>query len=143
MENIGQLFSQISKKLVFDINKKLKEFDLTISQLKVIVVLKEANKNICQKDLSERLNIKSSSLIDSLKILERKDLIRRTPSLENAKYTMVELTDKGRSILSVTNLGKDHTEEMICRTLGFRNTEEMILKFQEVLTNLETHQYYE
>ncbi len=137
MENIGQLIKQISNILINDLNKRLKEYDLTFSQLQVLLVIKEANSKICQKDIANILKIKHTTLLDILKILERKDLVIKNISESNAKYSELSLTKKGKETIDNLDLGKDKTQEMIANTLGYSSVDEMLSKFKEVLKKLE------
>ena len=136
MDNIGQLIKQISNILINDLNKRLKKYDITFSQLQVLLVIKENNK-ICQKDIAEVLKIKHTSLLDILKILERKELVIKNASENNAKYSELLLTTKGKKVLEHLDLGKDKTQELMAKTLGYASVEEMISKFKEVLNKLE------
>lgn len=137
MENIGQLIKQISNKLINDLNKNLKKYDLTVSQLNVLVELNELKKPVCQKDLATTLKVKHTSLIDVLKILERKELIIKAQAIDNAKLSMIELTDKGIYTISSLDVGKDKTEEIIASTLGFESVKDMLIRFNDVLNKLE------
>ncbi len=143
MKNIGQLIKQISNILINDMNKRLNDYDLTFSQLQVLLTIKESANSICQKDLAEKLKVRHTTLIDILKILARKELIRKNTSKINAKYTEINLTYKGIETLQKMDIGKDKTEEMIAKTLGFMSVEEMIHKFDEVLKKLEEGLQYE
>ncbi len=136
MDNIGQLIKQISNILINDLNKKLKDYDITFSQLQVLLVIND-NSKICQKDIAEILKIKHTSLLDILKILERKELIIKNTSENNAKYSELLLTTKGEKVLEHLDLGKDKTQELMAETLGYANVEEMLSKFKEVLNKLE------
>lgn len=136
MDNIGQLIKQISNILINDLNKRLKKYDITFSQLQVLLVIKDNNK-ICQKDIAEVLKIKHTSLLDILKILARKELVIKNASENNAKYSELLLTTKGKKVLEHLDLGKDKTQELMAKTLGYANVEEMISKFKEVLNKLE------
>lgn len=136
MDNIGQLIKQISHILINDLNKRLKKYDITFSQLQVLLVIKE-NSKICQKEIAEALKIKHTSLLDILKILERKELVIKNISEDNAKYSELLLTAKGKEILEHLDLGKDKTQELMAETLGYANVKEMISKFKEVLNKLE------
>ena len=136
MDNIGQLIKQISNILINDLNKKLKDYDITFSQLQVLLVIKD-NSKICQKDIAKVLKIKHTSLLDILKILERKELVIKNTSENNAKYSELLLTTKGEKILEYLDLGKDKTQELMAETLGYANVEEMLSKFKEVLNKLE------
>ncbi len=141
MENIGQLIKQISSVLIRDMNKRLKAYDITFSQLQVLLILKESNNKMCQKEIAEILKITHTSLLDVLKILERKELIEKNISQENAKYNELSLTIKGREIIEHLDIGKDKTQEMMANVLGFSSVDEMLFKFKEVLTKLENGNY--
>lgn len=136
MDNIGQLIKQISNILINDLNKRLKKYDITFSQLQVLLVIKD-NSNICQKDIAKVLKIKHTSLLDTLKILERKKLVIKNTSKDNAKYNELLLTAKGKEVLEHLDLGKDKTQELMAETLGYTDVEEMLSKFKEVLNKLE------
>lgn len=140
MDNIGQLIKQISNILINDLNKRLKKYDITFSQLQVLLVIKN-NSKICQKDIAEVLKIKHTSLLDILKILERKELVIKSISESNAKYSEISLTTKGNETIKNMDLGKDKTQKMMADTLGYSSVEEMISKFKEVLNNLEKGGY--
>ncbi len=141
MENIGQLIKQISSVLIRDMNKRLKAYDITFSQLQVLLILKESNNKMCQKEIAEILKVTHTSLLDVLKILERKELIEKNISQENAKYNELSLTIKGREIIEHLDIGKDKTQEMMANVLGFSSVDEMLFKFKEVLTKLENGNY--
>ena len=141
MENIGQLIKQISSVLIRDMNKRLKAYDITFSQLQVLLILKESNNKMCQKEIAEILKVTHTSLLDVLKILERKELIEKNISQENAKYNELSLTIKGREIIEHLDIGKDRTQEMMANVLGFSSVDEMLFKFKEVLTKLENGNY--
>lgn len=143
MENIGQLIKQISNILINDLNKRLKYYDITFSQLQVLLVIKENNNNICQKDIANVLKIKHTSLIDVIKILERKELIIKNAREDNAKYSEISLTIKAKEIIDNLDLGKDKTQEMMASILGFSNVDEMLSKFKEVLNKLEENEVIE
>ena len=137
MENIGQLIKQISNILINDLNKRLKKYDITFSQLQVLLIIKESNNKICQKDIADKLKIKHTSLLDILKILERKGLVIKTISENNAKYSELSLTKKGHETINNLDFGKDKTQEMMAVTLGYSSVEDMLFKFKKVLNKLE------
>lgn len=143
MENIGQLIKQISNILINDLNKRLKYYDITFSQLQVLLVIKENNNNICQKDIANVLKIKHTSLIDVIKILERKELIIKNAREDNAKFSEISLTIKAKEIIDNLDLGKDKTQEMMASILGFSNVDEMLCKFKELLNKLEENEVIE
>ncbi len=143
MENIGQLIKQISNILINDLNKRLKKYEITFSQLQVLLIMKETNNKICQKEIANQLKIKHTSLIDILKILERKELITKNAREDNAKYTELSLTKKANEMINNLDLGKDKTQEMMANTLGYSSVEEMLLKFKEVLIKLEEGKQYD
>lgn len=137
MDNIGQLIKQISNHLINDLNNRLKDYDITFSQLQVLLVINESNDKLSQKDIADILKIKHTSLIDILKILERKELVIKNINKNDAKCNELELSEKGKVMIENLDLGKDETQEMMAETLGYSSVEEMISKFKEVLKKLE------
>ncbi len=137
MENIGQLIKQISNYLINDLNNRLKEYDITFSQLQVLLVIDESNDKLSQKDIADILKIKHTSLIDVLKILERKELIIKSINKNDVKCNELALSKKAKDMIRHLDLGRDETQEMMATTLGYSSVEEMLSKFREVLNKLE------
>ena len=136
VDNIGQLIKQISNRLINDLNQRLKKYGITFSQLQVLLIIKDHHK-MCQKDIAKKLKIKHTSLLDILKILERKGLVLRGTNDDNANYSELFLTLEGEEVLNKWDFGKDLTQELMAETLGYASVEEMLSKFKEVLRRLE------
>lgn len=94
-----------------------------------------AEDNLLQKDLQDKLKIKSGSISDILIKLEKKGLINRTKCKKDARNMRIILTDLGRKEgnIYVENFNKD-VEELT----AFLTSEERI-EFNKLLTKTLNH----
>lgn len=94
------------------IAKELKDFELSISkaicikhpfkdrslnatQIRIIgYLLRNQNRDVCQKELEQEMNLKKASITGSLDSLEEKGLIVRKTSDEDKRKKFVILTDE-------------------------------------------------
>ena len=81
----------------------MKKYDITARQLEVLDFINELG-SISQKDLSEHLEVKHTTVIELLKKLQEKELINKSQNEENAKYNVIffALTIVG-AILCITH----------------------------------------
>jgi DNA-binding MarR family transcriptional regulator len=93
-ESIGLLSNQTNRKMVRYVNLKLKNYDITLEQWVVLLVLsKEDIMN--QKQLAQKVEKDQPTLARILDILERKNLIERQSIKEDRRSFLVHITDLG------------------------------------------------
>jgi DNA-binding MarR family transcriptional regulator len=80
--------------------KELKEFGLTHEQFNVLRILKGKHPHqMCVKDIAGRMIEKNSNVPRILDRLEEKQLIERSQGAEDARQTVMSLTESGIAIL--------------------------------------------
>lgn len=87
--------------------KELKEFGLTHEQYNVLRILKGKHpEQMCVKDIAGRMIEKNSNVPRIIDRLETKKLVKRSQGSEDARHTVINLTQAGISILesSTSNL---------------------------------------
>lgn len=129
---------QINNMLEANINERLREYGITITQLDVLIYLYRNNdKAVSQKDICEFLKVKHTSLIDVLKRLESKLLIRRTANKDNARFNCVSLTDKAKSLVKSMENNRENMNHIVYS--GFSDDEIRQLEYllNKIINNLE------
>ena len=100
-QDIGFLLKQIGNRLEKNRNLRLREFDVTGTQMDFFLYLYHHRAGqISQKDISDHFGICHTSVIDIMKNLERKEFIRREVNPDNARYRCVSLTEKGETVVA-------------------------------------------
>jgi DNA-binding MarR family transcriptional regulator len=92
------VISRIARQLTRLVDQRLKPLGLTASQLPVLVALKHGEKRT-QKDLVLAAGVEQSSMAQLLARMERDGLIRREPSPDDRRSSLITLTDHALSLL--------------------------------------------
>ena len=74
---------------------------VTLRQFAVLAAIAE-NSGASQSDLVKATGIDRSTLADMMKALEKRDLVRRTPSSDDGRANSVHLTQSGATVLYAT-----------------------------------------
>jgi MarR family transcriptional regulator, temperature-dependent positive regulator of motility len=94
--------------------------DLTPRQLAVLTVISQ-NEGCSQTDIVDRTGIDRSTIADIVRRMQRKDLLERRRTKEDARVYAVKLTDKGRKVLKNADPLAKRVDEKILRALGSRS----------------------
>ena len=108
--------------------------NLTVSQAYVIDFIYniEKNKDIFQKDLEKKFDLKRSSVSLMLNNMEKSDLIQRVPVAEDARLKKIVLTEKSIELNEKISNAIDSIENKLSKDL----TEEEIKVFYRVLNKI-------
>ncbi|MCY6484142.1 MarR family transcriptional regulator [Clostridium aestuarii] len=93
----GYLIHQIAHDFRFKYDKKLEQYNITCSQIKVMRCLWNKD-GITQKQILQQINIKPSSLTKLINILVGKGLVERREDERDARNNLIFLTSKGKKI---------------------------------------------
>ena len=83
------------------INEKLKEYDLTMSQLDVLIhvsIANERGKLIKQRDIEKKLNLTNPTVTGIIHRLELKGLIEKQENSEDKRIKYLFVTQKAKTI---------------------------------------------
>jgi len=94
---IGQWVSLTHNALMRKTTAYLHDFDITIKQFGVLNTLYDENR-LTSRELVERLFSDSSTIMAIVDQLEKKELIRREPHLQDRRIKHLTLTDKAKKI---------------------------------------------
>ncbi len=99
----GFIIAKIHHSMINFHNKSLESYNLTSSQMKVMAYLwRNEGKIINQKEIHEFLDIKPSSLSKLINILVQKGFINKSDNLQDTRYKLITLTDKGKNLKNVS-----------------------------------------
>ncbi|MCI5867618.1 MAG: MarR family winged helix-turn-helix transcriptional regulator [Methanosphaera sp.] len=96
--SLSFLFSAFLKNKKIYFNKALKEHNITIAQMPVLISLLKFDDYVYQKNLVKSLYIDTTLVTRYLRILENEKLIKRIEDYENRRQNKIKLTDKGRKL---------------------------------------------
>jgi DNA-binding MarR family transcriptional regulator len=101
-ESIGLLFWQAATLWQRRIREALQKFDLTHTQFVILAVIEELSEKgepITQKDISDFSLIDVMTVSSTVRLLEKKDLIRRLPHETDTRAKSLINTEQGTTAL--------------------------------------------
>lgn len=135
--SLGFIFKQIHIAFEAHGNKNLKRYNLTKSQMDVLVYL-EVHKDLVttQRDLEKGLRIKNPTVTGILNRLEEKNLISRKKHPKDKRAKIIEITEKGQNIMQAGYIHMMKMDESIVKGFSDEEKEELIKLLNKVLDNL-------
>jgi MarR family transcriptional regulator, temperature-dependent positive regulator of motility len=104
---------------------ELKDGDLTPRQLAVLVTVAN-NEGLSQTGLVDRTGIDRSTLADIVRRMQKKGLLQRRRTREDARAYAVRLTDEGRRVLRTAEPLAKRVDERILEVLPAKQREQFI-----------------
>ena len=89
--------NKASKKIAETFNKRLATLSITYVQWNALYYLGQT-RMINQKELTDMMNIKSSTVVRLIDRMERDGLLKRVKNSEDRRLVYLELTDKGKTL---------------------------------------------
>jgi DNA-binding MarR family transcriptional regulator len=115
---------------------EMKDGELTPRQLAVLMTVGQ-NEGLSQTGLVDRTGIDRSTLADIVRRMQRKGLLQRRRTKEDARAYAVKLTDEGRRVLRVAEPLARRVDERILDALPTRQRDQFI---SDLLTIVDTLQ---
>lgn len=128
---IAFITNKSAKKLDDEFNRRLQENGTTRVQWIALFYIGKAGE-ISQKELSDYMDIKESSMVRLIDRMEKEELVERRKDLEDRRITKIILTDKGKFL----------KEELMPRGQAFQDdvlkgiSKENLEIFKEVLQRM-------
>ena len=104
---------------------EMKDGDLTPRQLAVLVTVAH-NEGLSQTGLVDRTGIDRSTLADIVRRMQRKGLLQRRRTKEDARAYAVKLTDEGRRVLRTAEPLAKRVDDRILEALPTKQREQFI-----------------
>lgn len=105
-------------------NQKLAEYDISMSQAKVLFFLADKGEQ-AQSELQRRLYIKGSSMNGLIDSLEKKNLIEKRQSEEDRRTKLIQISETGQELETKLWAVIDEIEVDLCA--GFNQEERQVI----------------
>lgn len=97
--NIRRLFKKANHQLDRDFNQFASQHEMTGMQMGIIHFLSQGSQaSYYQRDIEKAFNMKASTTTVLLQRMEKKGLIHRQASAQDARHKLVQLTPKARKV---------------------------------------------
>lgn len=137
-EPTGFKFRLIHESFAAIINRRLRDDDMTFSQLMLIsYVWENRDKKVTQKDISEALHIKHPTTIGLLKRLEEKEMLTVSVDPDNRKYRNIVLTPKGEKFVEFNRERKKHTDSYLTEGMSEEEIATLRRLLDKVIDNMQ------
>ncbi len=91
----------------------------TPTQMQIIgYILENKNKQVYQKELEEKLNLRRATISDLLQRMEKNGLIKRDISQNDIRTKTVELTERAKKFFELGNEQMKKLEEKAIKNIG-------------------------
>ena len=139
--DIGLLIKLVDNRIKKAINKNLIRFNLTATQEKVmwsIFRMQEHSKDVFKKDIERELDLSNPTVTGILKRLEEKEMIKRIPSSEDARYKCLTLTDKGLDVIhECMDFGVNYIEKKLTKDMTEEELNTLRTLLNKVIDNMD------
>jgi DNA-binding MarR family transcriptional regulator len=115
---------------------EMKDGDLTPRQLAVLVTVAH-NEGLSQTGLVDRTGIDRSTLADIVRRMQKKGLLQRRRTKEDARAYAVKLTDEGRKVLRTAEPLAKKVDERILDALPTRQREQFVDELLSIVDTLQ------
>jgi DNA-binding MarR family transcriptional regulator len=110
--------------------------DLTPRQYAVLYTVAN-NEGVSQTGLVERTGIDRSTLADIVRRMQRKGLLQRRRTKEDARAYAVKLTEEGRRLLRSADPAARRVDERILEVLPGKQREQFMEELQSIVDTLQ------
>ncbi len=114
----------------------MKDGDLTPRQLAVLVTVAH-NEGLSQTGLVDRTGIDRSTLADIVRRMQKKGLLQRRRTKEDARAYAVKLTDEGRKLLRTAEPLAKKVDDRILEALPSKQREQFVDELLSIVDTLQ------
>lgn len=106
------------------VESEISKLGIHCSQHNMLTLI-AGSKNICQKEIAQKLEISSAAVAVTLNKLELSGLIERTQSFDDARMNHITITDKGAELLKSTKTVLDAIDSRLFEGIDDEQIEAM------------------
>ena len=111
-ETCGPILKQLTDVLTKQVNNELREEGLTMSQMRVLVILDgKQDKTASMKEIEKELSVAQPTAAGIFRRIEEKGFITYLPAPENRRAKWIELTDAGKEKCRISYGHMEATEK--------------------------------
>ena len=115
------------------LDHKLKEFNIYRSQHQLLRYLLDVNTLPSQKELADKLDITAAAVATTIKKMEKEGLVKKTPSKQDNRSNLINITAEGKKIMFQTRQMFDLSDQDVIQGIS---KEELDIAFK-VLRKME------
>lgn len=133
-----KLIKNISEKLDKKSNNLLREYDITISQVRVLYDLMQvSNHSLTFKEVEKLSGVSQSACVGIVSRLEEKKLVRSHVDRSDRRVKIVRITKAGEELLQIASSKLEPTEEQIHKGFTAEEKNELFYLLLRLSDNLE------
>lgn len=133
----GLLFKQIHDRLEKQSNNALREKDLTMMQVSVLMILqKSEGQRLSMKELERYFKVAQSTVAGLVSRLEQKAVVEAFGDPEDRRIKVVHITSSGRRCCAEAAIQMEKVEEKLLQGFSSEEREQLNLLLKRVLDNL-------
>ncbi len=134
---IGFLIKQIHIAFETRCHKNLQRYNLTPSQMDVLLYLKKHQEDtLTQRDLETGLTLKNPTVTGLLNRLEEKGFITREQNLNDKRSKFIKMTDKAERVLEDGYLYVQELDAKMLNGISEEEQEQLFKHIYKILDNL-------
>ncbi len=138
-KQIGLLIKQLHDTLEKQANNALREDDITMMQIAVLLAVSRADeKSMTMKELEKNFSVAQPTMAGIVKRLIAKGLLEQLASPEDKRIKIVKITSEGLEACKAASVSMDSTEKQILKGLSEEEVdtlERLLIKMQNNLQN--------
>lgn len=138
--NIAHLIKVTSNEISRRINDFASDYDLTGTQVQIIDFLtsRPVSEDVFQKDIEAEFNIRRSTATNILKIMEKKELIKRESVQSDSRLKKIIILDKAQKLQTNIDDFMKQNDQRILSSLGTFERRAFLHALQKLPEKLQT-----
>lgn len=125
-DHVGFYVKKINDFLQINANEYLKKYDLTFSQMHILLfIAMKNNGSVQQKEIEQYFDLKHPTVVGLLKRLEKKNLLEVRENPDDRRSNIVVVTEQSKSIVKEMIESRDYADRLLTQNLSVEQTEEL------------------
>ena len=101
------------------------------------ILVESQKRSVYQKDIEEEFDLRPSTATETLKLMEKKQLIRREPEEKDGRYKRIVFTEKAEGIRKQLKEEIETSESILLSGISREEQEQFLKIAKKMLENLE------
>lgn len=132
---LGKYISNINRDFIKYCEPKLAKYNLTLTIWRCMIVI-DKTQNCSLKTIAESLNVDNALITRNIKKLKELNYILKNPRKEDSRYFQLELTSKGKEVLSKVDKFQGLWYEKITTGFNEEEIETLVKLFDKLCMNI-------
>lgn len=132
-QTCGLLIRQINNTMDKRVNNQLKERDITLSQMLVLIeIINAPSRKLTFKELEKRLSLAQSTTAGLISRLEHKKLVIVSGDKDDKRIKYVEITPLGETYCHEAEQDMEYTEKKLLENFSIEETKQLFSLLEEI-----------